>query len=47
MKNKKFIILMSAAAALTAALGITVAAAYDSSEDPLISLSYLKNIFKP
>lgn len=47
MKNKKLIILLSAAAALFAALAVTVAAVYDSSEDPLISLSYLKNIFKP
>jgi len=44
-KNKKTVIVASVAA-VAAVLGITVAAAYDSSEDPLISLSYLTNIFK-
>ena len=29
-----------------AAFGVTVGAAYDSSEDPLVSLSYLTKIFK-
>ena len=29
-----------------AAFGVTAAAAYDSSEDPLVSLSYLTRIFK-
>ncbi len=34
------------ALAVTAAFGVTVAAAYDSSEDPIVSLSYLTKIFK-
>ncbi len=34
--------------ALTAALAVTVlAASYDSSEDPIISLSYLTEVFRP
>lgn len=33
--------------AIIAALGISVAAAYDSSEDPIVSLSYLISVFKP
>lgn len=45
MKKKK-IILTAVALAIVSALAITVAAAYDSSEDPLISLSYLRDIFK-
>ncbi len=46
MKKNK-IIIISVAIAIVAALGITVAAAYDSSEDPLISLSYLRDVFRP
>ena len=45
MKNKK-VIVTTVSLAIVAALAITVAAAYDSSEDPLISLSYLRDIFK-
>lgn len=45
ISKKQKIIAVSLAAA--AALGISVAAAYDSSEDPIISLSYLVSIFKP
>ena len=45
--KKKIIIIISAVLAIVAALGITVAAAYDSSEDPLISLSYLLDVFEP
>ncbi len=40
--------LTAAILALTAALSVTVfASSYDSSEDPIISLSYLTEIFKP
>ena len=46
MKNKKFIITVSVFLAVSLTLGLTAAAAYDSSEDPIISLSYLQNIFK-
>ena len=46
MKNKKISIIAAVLAIITA-LGITVAAAYDSSEDPLVSLSYLLEIFEP
>ncbi len=45
MKSKKFTIPAIVLAA-AAAFGVTTAAAYDSSEDPLISLSYLTKIFK-
>lgn len=38
---------MASVLAAAAALSITVAAAYDSSEDPLITWSYLRDIFKP
>lgn len=34
------------AAAVLAAFGVTAAAAYDSSEDPIVSLSYLTKIFR-
>ncbi len=48
MNLKKNIRVIAMALAVVMTLGITVfAASYDSSEDPLISLSYLKNIFKP
>jgi len=48
MKNPKTIKATAAVLALSLTLGVTVlAASYDSSEDPLISLSYLTNIFKP
>ncbi len=46
MKKNK-ILIISVAIAIIAALAITVAAAYDSSEDPLISLSYLRDVFRP
>ena len=45
MKKKKIIIIASIAA-LVAGLAMTVAAAYDSSSDPLITLSYLRDVFK-
>ena len=45
--KKKVIIIVSVILAIVTALGITVAAAYDSSEDPLISLSYLLDVFEP
>lgn len=48
MNQPKKIRTIIAAASVALALGVTVlAASYDSSEDPLISLSYLTNIFKP
>ncbi len=48
MKHQNHIRVIAAALVVALSLGITVfAAGYDSSEDPLISLSYLKNIFKP
>lgn len=46
MNKNKIIRMIAACSAVVAALGITVAAAYDSSEDPLISLSYLNDVFK-
>lgn len=42
----KFIKGAAIATAVVAAIGVTAAAAYDSSEDPLITLSYLTKIFK-
>ncbi|MBQ7313252.1 MAG: hypothetical protein IJW81_06680 [Clostridia bacterium] len=45
MKSKKLTVPAIVIAA-AAAFGVTTAAAYDSSEDPLISLSYLTKIFK-
>lgn len=42
----KFIKGAAIATAVVAAIGVTVAATYDSSEDPLITLSYLTKIFK-
>ena len=45
MKSKKLTVPAIVLAA-AAAFGVTTAAAYDSSEDPLISLSYLTKIFK-
>ncbi len=48
MKQPKKIRILAAAVAVLLSLGATVlAASYDSSEDPLISLSYLTGIFKP
>ncbi len=48
MKKIKRTQLTAAILALTAALTVTVlASSYDSSEDPIISLSYLTEIFKP
>ena len=45
MKKRKILKIISASV-LVSALVITVAAVYDSSEDPLVSLSYLKDVFK-
>ena len=45
MKSKKLTV-MAAVMAAAAAFGVSAAATYDSSEDPLISLSYLTKIFK-
>lgn len=48
MKHQKRIRVIAVTLAVALTLGISVfAAGYDSSEDPLISLSYLTNIFKP
>jgi len=48
MNHPKKIRTIIAAVSVVLTLGVTVlAASYDSSEDPLISLSYLTNIFKP
>ena len=47
MKNKKNLTIIASILAVCAAFGVTVAAAYDSSEDPLITWSYLRDIFKP
>ncbi len=44
--NKKKIIAAVTGGALAIGLGLSVYAAYDSSEDPIISLSYLRDIFK-
>lgn len=44
LKNSKII---AVAAAAAVALSITVYAAYDSASDPLISLSYLTDVFAP
>ncbi len=46
MKKNKKIMIAASVSAIAAALAITVAAAYDSSDDPLISLSYLTEVFK-
>ena len=42
----KFTKITALVLAAMAAFGVTAAAAYDSSEDPLVSLSYLTKIFK-
>lgn len=47
MNKSKVLKILASILAVAAALGITVAAAYDSSEDPLITWSYLRDIFKP
>ena len=46
MKNVKKVKIAAIVPAVLAALVVVVSAAYDSSEDPLVSLSYLRNIFK-
>lgn len=46
MKHQKSIKILAVILAVAAGLVIAVSAAYDSSEDPLVSLSYLRNIFK-
>ncbi len=47
MKNKISLKIIAIVLAITAALGVSVAAAYDSSEDPLITWSYLNEVFLP
>jgi len=42
----KFTTITALVIAALAAFGVTAAAAYDSSEDPIVSLSYLTKIFK-
>ena len=44
--KKKNIVVGAVLASLVAGLALTAAAAYDSSSDPLISLSYLRDVFK-
>lgn len=44
--KSKFTKITAIVIAALAAFGVTAAAAYDSSEDPLVSLSYLTKIFK-
>ncbi len=44
--NKKRTVIIAVVAALAIVSTISVAAAYDSSSDPLISLSYLRDVFK-
>ena len=44
--NSKSLKITAIVLAVMAAFGVTVGAAYDSSEDPLVSLSYLTKIFK-
>ncbi len=46
MKSKKTLTITAIVVAALAAFGVTAAAAYDSSEDPIVSLSYLTKIFK-
>jgi len=46
MKNKKLITGVAVVLAVVSALGVAVGAAYDSSENPLITLSYLTEIFR-
>lgn len=46
MKNKKLITGVAVTLAIVSALGIAAGAAYDSSENPLITLSYLTEIFR-
>jgi len=46
MKKTKLIRGIAAALAVVSALGIAVGAAYDSSENPLITLTYLTDVFK-
>ena len=45
MKKKKLVMII-ASAVLLLALGLTVMA-YDSSEDPIVSLSFLNEVFRP
>ncbi len=47
MKKDKKLKIAVIAAAVAIAGTVTVYAAYDSSKDPLVSLSYLSDIFKP
>ena len=47
MKRNKKLRIAAVAAAVLAAGVMTVYAAYDSSRDPLVSLSYLNEVFKP
>ena len=44
--KKKNIVVGAVLASLVAGLALTAAAAYDSSSDPLITLSYLRDVFK-
>ena len=44
--KKKNIVVGAVLASLVAGLALTAAAAYDSSSDPIITLSYLRDVFK-
>lgn len=47
MKTTKKMKIITTLAAVAVAASVTVFAAYDSSKDPIVSLSYLTDIFKP
>lgn len=47
MKNEKKLRVAAAVCAILVSSAVTVYAAYDSSKDPVVSLSYLTEVFKP
>lgn len=47
MKNEKKLRVIAAVCAIVVSSAVTVYAAYDSSKDPVVSLSYLTEVFKP
>ena len=47
MKNEKNLRVIAAVCAIVVSSAVTVYAAYDSSKDPVVSLSYLTEVFKP
>ena len=46
MKNEKKLRVIAAVCAIVVSSAVTVYAAYDSSKDPVVSLSYLTEVFK-